>query len=354
MDKDELVTTIQQNNADLLNDSAIKTPEKAKQVANILLQQGVQPTWRLIREILGTGSATTLQNVVNNYWAELGKRLNHLENRADVPDGLAKEFNQLWDKALKQAQTEIEACLKNDFAEAKAIKKEAQEQLTQLEAELEQVQTEKTQQEKNHIEALKTHEATFQQLSTQLEQQQQETKQLQKLYQQTKTMSQHHQQQATDLAITLKTTKQEYQQAIEQLRTEQLHIIERQAQQYESMIDHYANELGQLKVSNEKQEKYYQKERGEWQRQQEDVSNKSSHLQIENALLKQQNEQLKTTESTLQQSVVSQQVTLLSLEKSQSALQTRCLFYEESSTLLKEELEDCRTSNDKQEKQTLV
>ncbi|HHL18786.1 MAG TPA: DNA-binding protein [Thiothrix sp.] len=350
MDKDELITTIQQDAAVLLNDSAIKTPDKAKQVANMLLQQGIQPTWRLIREILGTGSATTLQNVVNNYWAELGKRLNHLEKRADIPNGLAKEFNKLWDKALKQAQAEIEERLKSDFAEAKAVKDDIQKQLTQLDAELEQVQTEKIQQEKKYIEESRNHKITLQQLSTQLEQQRQETKQLQKLHQQTKTMGQHYQQQASDLSIALETLKQEYQQATEQLRNEQLNVVERQAQQYESMIDHYANELGQLKIANEERDKQYQKERGEWQRKQEDITNKLANLQIDNAILKQENQQLKQIESKLQQSVISQQSTLLSLEKSQSVLQTRCLFYEERSTLLKEQLEDYK--NLKKDKQT--
>ncbi len=132
MDKNERVEKIQQDFADLLNDSAIKTPDKAKQIAHALLQQGVQPTWRLIREILGTGSASTLQNVVNNYWAELGQRLDHLEKRADVPNGLAKEFNKLWDKALKQAQTEVETRLKADFTEAETIKKSSQARLTEF------------------------------------------------------------------------------------------------------------------------------------------------------------------------------------------------------------------------------
>jgi myosin heavy subunit len=352
MDKDELITAIQQDAAALLSDSAIKTPDKAKQIANMLLQQGVQPTWRLIREILGTGSATTLQNVVNNYWAELGKRLNHLEKRADIPNGLAKEFNKLWDKSLKQARVEIEERLKNDFAEAQAIKNDIQKQLAQLEAELEQVQTEKIQQEKKHTEESKNHETTLQQLSTQLEQQLQETKQLQELFQQTKTMSEHHQQQASNLAITLETRKQEHQQATEQLRNERLNVIERQAQQYESMIDHYANELGQLKITNEQRDKQYQKERGEWLRKQEDTTHKSARLQIDNAILKQENQMLKKAEKTLQQSVTNQQSILLALEKSQSALQTRCLLYEENSTLLKEQLEDCRSF--KQEKQTSV
>ncbi len=339
MDKNERVEKIQQDFADLLNDSAIKTPEKAKPIAHALLQQGIQPTWRLIREILGTGSASTLQNVVNNYWVELGQRLNHLEKRADVPNDLAKEFNKLWDKALKQAQIEVETRLKADFTEAETIKKSSQARLTEFETEVEQLKADKIQREEKYTADMQIHQSTHQQLKTQWEQQLQEIKQLKKLYQQADNMSQHQQQQAQQLEAVLEATKQEYKHATEQLRNEQQQTLERQAKQYESMIDHYANELGQLKVTHEKQGKQYQQQRTEWQKQQENTTQQFSRFQIENAIFSQENQQLKKAENVFQQNVEVQQAMLLTLEKEKATLQAHCVFFEASNTTLKEQLD---------------
>jgi hypothetical protein len=54
-----------------------QTTEQAHYVAKQLLEKGVQPSWRLIREVLGTGSASTLQKVVNDFWGNIGTRSQH-------------------------------------------------------------------------------------------------------------------------------------------------------------------------------------------------------------------------------------------------------------------------------------
>lgn len=347
MEKNELIDRIKKECATLLNDSQIKTTDKAKEIASRLLQHGVQPSWRLIREVLGTGSATTLQNVVNNYWNDLGKRIDHLEKRTDIPEALTEEFNTLWDNALAQAQVTTDKRLESAFSQAKAIEDNAKEGLAHLEHQLNEMSEQKEGVEKQLKQEKQQLSSQCHQWQQQLEQQQKDHQQLEALHQQSEKMRHYHHQQVQQLETHLTNEKQGYTTTIENLKAAQQKEITRQAQQFESMIDRYATELGAIKTSREKQEKTYQKtiEKGEIKR--EKATELLSEYQIENAILKQRTEQYEKIEQQSSQTIASQREMILTLEKEQSTLEAQYHFQQQHNETLSQQLNAKQTKKTK-------
>jgi len=77
------------------------TFELAKKAADDLFKESIKPSVNKIREKLnGKGGQKTIQDALDEWWFELQEKLNHYEQREDVPDHLFKLTNQLWDVAL--------------------------------------------------------------------------------------------------------------------------------------------------------------------------------------------------------------------------------------------------------------
>ena len=72
------------------------TATRSREVAYQLLAEGVQPTWRAIRDRTGQGSATTINNALQEFWAEVGRRL----SRPDLTPAVADLCQALWQRAL--------------------------------------------------------------------------------------------------------------------------------------------------------------------------------------------------------------------------------------------------------------
>lgn len=290
----EITDEIKKELGELIKNSEIKTPEKAKAVAGALLRRGVQPSWRLIRDILGVGSATTLQKAVNQYWNELGGYLDQLEKRPELPKTLVLEFNAVWNNALQLAETKIKNNLQRAFEEAEKIErdislrnKELEDQLAQenaakrgLEQQLQRLKQDYKTQKEAHEQAknalnnaqinTKKNQDDFKR--SLIEQEKNHTKQY-TILQQSQQLAEQSLQNITQQLASEKSQQnlliQQYKQTIVELKQDRQHELARQAKQYESMLEHYSNEIGRFKVKQEALEKDKDKENQQRQTQYE-------------------------------------------------------------------------------------
>ena len=73
------------------------------EIADQLLRDGVKPTQQNVRERLGSGSLTTINRALNEWWEQLGSRLEAQTQGFDLPDPVVKQVNRLWSEALAYA-----------------------------------------------------------------------------------------------------------------------------------------------------------------------------------------------------------------------------------------------------------
>lgn len=93
------------------------------EIADQLLREGVKPTQQNVRDRLGSGSLTTINRALNEWWEQLGSRLEAQTQGFDLPDPVVKQVNRLWSEALAYADRasnqRVEA-LQKRLAEAQA------------------------------------------------------------------------------------------------------------------------------------------------------------------------------------------------------------------------------------------
>lgn len=79
------------------------TADRVLEVADRLLEQGIRPTQQNVREQLGTGSISTINRALNEWWQQLGVRLREGRERPDLPEPVVETANKLWQQALGYA-----------------------------------------------------------------------------------------------------------------------------------------------------------------------------------------------------------------------------------------------------------
>lgn len=79
------------------------TRELVFEVATRLLAEGQKPAVSNVRTILGKGSNLTIQSALNDWWQDLGRRINALYRHPTLPDSVASAAMDLWAAALKEA-----------------------------------------------------------------------------------------------------------------------------------------------------------------------------------------------------------------------------------------------------------
>ncbi|MBR9866412.1 MAG: hypothetical protein GYB20_09135 [Oceanospirillales bacterium] len=84
-----------------------KTYEKVFEIADNLLAQGRKPTQQMVRNELGSGSLTTINKALNDWWQGLGKRLIEQNARPDIPEPVFNSANTLWQQALAYAEHQL-------------------------------------------------------------------------------------------------------------------------------------------------------------------------------------------------------------------------------------------------------
>lgn len=83
------------------------TYEKVFEIADNLLAQGRKPTQQMVRNELGSGSLTTINKALNDWWQGLGKRLIEQNARPDIPEPVFTSANTLWQQALAYAEHQL-------------------------------------------------------------------------------------------------------------------------------------------------------------------------------------------------------------------------------------------------------
>lgn len=81
-----------------------KTRELVHQAADQLLQQGVRPTQQNVRDLIGSGSLTTINKALGEWWQQLSLRMSRQEQHPELPEPVLTLAAQAWDRALAYAE----------------------------------------------------------------------------------------------------------------------------------------------------------------------------------------------------------------------------------------------------------
>jgi chromosome segregation ATPase len=80
------------------------THSRVIEVADQLLEEGVRPTQQNVRERLGSGSLTTINRALNDWWHTLAQRISRRNEHPELPEPVLTLANQTWDRALAYAE----------------------------------------------------------------------------------------------------------------------------------------------------------------------------------------------------------------------------------------------------------
>jgi hypothetical protein len=122
----------------ILHDLDLSRPtrELVIDVATRLLARGEKPAVGNVRAILGKGSNLTIQSALNDWWKDLGTRINALYKHPTLPDALATAAMELWAVALREADLSSEKYrveADSQVVKAEERAREAEEQLKRSE-----------------------------------------------------------------------------------------------------------------------------------------------------------------------------------------------------------------------------
>ncbi len=84
--------------------SGSDTRQKVFVAADQLLEQGLRPTQQNVRELIGSGSLTTINKALGDWWKSLGERITRRNQHPDVPEAVLLSAGKLWDQALGYAE----------------------------------------------------------------------------------------------------------------------------------------------------------------------------------------------------------------------------------------------------------
>ncbi|UTW12978.1 DNA-binding protein [Marinobacterium rhizophilum] len=80
------------------------TRQKVFVAADQLLEQGKRPTQQNVRELIGSGSLTTINKALGDWWTSLGERITRRNQHPEVPEVVLLSAGKLWDQALGYAE----------------------------------------------------------------------------------------------------------------------------------------------------------------------------------------------------------------------------------------------------------
>jgi septal ring factor EnvC (AmiA/AmiB activator) len=95
------------------------TQAQVNEAADALLRGGERPTIERVRQALGTGSPNTLVRLLEEWWSDLGRRLDAQATRLtlpDAPEAVVAAASQLWLAAVEHAQDLARTALAEDVA----------------------------------------------------------------------------------------------------------------------------------------------------------------------------------------------------------------------------------------------
>ena len=97
------------------------TREKVYEIADDLLKSGIKPTQQNIRDRLGSGSLTTINKALNEWWVSLGQRLDAQASGYDLPEPVIKLAGKIWGDAIAYANRASESKSKELELELKKL-----------------------------------------------------------------------------------------------------------------------------------------------------------------------------------------------------------------------------------------
>jgi hypothetical protein len=80
------------------------TRQKVYAAADQLLEQGLRPTQQNVRELIGSGSLTTINKALGDWWQTLGERISRRNQHQELPEAVLNSAGKLWDQALAYAE----------------------------------------------------------------------------------------------------------------------------------------------------------------------------------------------------------------------------------------------------------
>ncbi len=113
------------------------TREKVFDAADQLLMEGVRPTQQSIRERIGTGSISTINKALNEWWQSVGERLNKDSERPDLPDQVIDAANRMWQQSLAYAELALSEKAASLEASTEQARQDAATKVKTMSAQLE-------------------------------------------------------------------------------------------------------------------------------------------------------------------------------------------------------------------------
>lgn len=95
------------------------TQAQVNQAADALLRGGERPTIERVRQALGTGSPNTLVRLLEEWWSDLGRRLDAQATKLtlpDAPEAVVAAASQLWLAAVEHAQGLAQMAIADEVA----------------------------------------------------------------------------------------------------------------------------------------------------------------------------------------------------------------------------------------------
>lgn len=80
------------------------TRSKVFQAADHLLKTGIRPTQQNVRAEIGTGSISTINSALNDWWRTLAQRMERRDQHPELPEPVLQAATRLWDQSLAYAE----------------------------------------------------------------------------------------------------------------------------------------------------------------------------------------------------------------------------------------------------------
>ena len=112
-----------------MSDNEIATKKdprtRAREAAWAILREGARPTQRGVMDRMGGGSPNTVNEVLKDFWVEVGERL----ERPPLPEPIVAAVDELWSQAVAEAQRTQQAYREAADKEVEAAKDAVEEAL---------------------------------------------------------------------------------------------------------------------------------------------------------------------------------------------------------------------------------
>lgn len=107
---------------------------RIRQAAFELVSEGTWPTVAEVRQRLGTGSNTTINNTLKEWRQEFLSRIAVSSRRPDWSPSLVEAFEQIWQKACDEAERQLDSVREETLAQVKELETSQAQAKAELEA----------------------------------------------------------------------------------------------------------------------------------------------------------------------------------------------------------------------------